>query len=385
MTEENGVEWIGSRDAAERLGVSEGAVYMLAFRKRLRKREGITRLFPDAAEVEKLRAARAAETAARDGRPKAVRRKQGAPEGTEWISLEQAARMAGCSVAALYGRACYQEWEKRREGRKNFVRIAAVEATLRDPGRMRRAENWERRRGRLRLLEAPPRERVDIAEAARMLGVSVGAAKAFVYRGRLASFQERPGHSKRWLRWSEVAALRVELAEKREARARAKEESAFEYKTGFSRVRTRETLRRGGTVEVGDLSVWEKYFGEWITTRQAAWMLHNSQRAVCGLGQSGRLTRRKMPTAPLGWERWHYRKAEVVALMNDAGYMARYRRYKRRHPTPPLPGSLSAACLKPGAASCASDAGEAGCGASWRERGTGHSWTEEFLDGPMPG
>ena len=385
MAEGDGVEWIGVADAAARLGVSCQAIYVLAFRRRLRKREGVTRFFVDAAEVAALGAERNRVAEARAGRPKTVRRKQGAPEGAEWISLEQAARIMGCSVANLYMRACYKTWEKRREGRKNFVKLSEVEATLRDPGRVRREGNWERKLTRLRFLECMPRERVDIAGAAGMLGVSVAAAKAFVYRGRLAAFQAKAGHSKRWLRWSEVEALRLELEETRAARARVKEEVVFAYKTPCSRVRTRETLRRGGTVEVGDLSVWEKYFGDWLTTRQAAWMLHNTQRAVCGLRQNGRLPGRKMEAAPLGRERWHYRKKDVLALMNDRGYMERCWRYKRRHPTLPLPGSLSAECLGLSGAFADSDAGEAGSGASWRDTGSARSWTEDFLDGPLPG
>ena len=328
MAEGDGADWIGVEAAAGRLVVSEQAIYMLAFRKRLRKREGVTRFFVDAAEVEGLRVERARAAAAREGRPKIVKRKQGAPEGTEWISLARAARMVGCSVAELYGRACYKAWEKRREGRKNFVRIAEVEATLRDPERLRREGNRERTLARQRFFEGPPRERVDIAEAARMLGVTGDAVKRFVYRGRLGSFQEQAGHSKHWLRWSEVVALRDELAAKREARSQAREEPLVG--PSCSRVKMRETLRRGGTVGVGDLSEWERYFGEWITTRQAAWLLGNTQRAVCGLRQSGRLPGRKMETLVQGRERWHYRKADVKALMNDAQYMERYRNYRRR-------------------------------------------------------
>ena len=319
--------WMTGKAAAEVLGVSLQAVYALVFRKRLRKLEGERRLFVLAEDVGRWKEEQERVAERRRIEPPKPRRKQGRPEEADWISVERAARMVGCTVAELRVRACYKRWEKRKVGRKNFVRIGEVEAVLRDPDRLRREVNRERTLGRQRFWEVRPHDAVGLEEAADILVSSVANVKRFVYRGRLGSFQAEAGVSKHWLRRSEVEMLREELAGKRAERARREEEFPQGRPMGCSRAKMRRVLPRGGTVEVGDLSEWERYMGDWITTRQAAWLLHVTQRAVCSLRQSGRLAGRMQETLLTGREQWHFRKADVLALMGEDGYLRRHRNY----------------------------------------------------------
>jgi hypothetical protein len=164
-----------------------------------------------------------------------------------------------------------------------------------------------------------PEDAIDLETAAWMLGLSQSVTKHLVYIGQLSSYQKFPGHSRHWFSAAEVEALRADRAARkaeREARPKRKRRS--------SRWTMRKRLSDGGRVEVGDLSEWEKYFGDWITTRQVAWMLHISQNGVLRLRHNGRLRGVKQPTLVRGRMQWHYRKAEVEALMND-------REYNRRH------------------------------------------------------
>ena len=243
------------------------------------------------------------------------------PDGKGWISMVEMARMLGMRVKQLYLRMEYKRLPKVKVGRNNWFRREDVEAMLRDPERVRRMENWERKQTVRKQANAEGRREglVDLMEAARRLSVSGGMVKRWIYSGRLTTFQEELGHSKHWLSEAEVEELRVSVEAKREMRGRRAEER----KTLVTLFRTRATLKRGGTVEVGDLSVWERYLGEWVTTRQVAWMLRVTQRAVCSLRQSGRLVGREQETIIFGRVRWHYRKADVLALRNDAAYCKR--------------------------------------------------------------
>ncbi len=246
------------------------------------------------------------------------------PDGEGWISMPELARILGTSVKLLRFRVDFKRLPKVKVWRYNWFRREDVEAMLRDPERVRRMENWERQQTVRKQADADGSRAglIDVPEAARRLSVSGCMVRRWIYTGRLTTFQTNPGHSKHWLSEAEVEELRVSVEVKREWRGK-RGRRVEKRKAMVTRLRTQGTLKEGGTVEVGDLSVWERYLGEWVTTRQVAWMLRVTQRAVCSLRQSGRLVGREQATLVFGRVRWHFRKADVLALMNDAAYCKR--------------------------------------------------------------
>jgi hypothetical protein len=76
-------------------------------------------------------------------------------------------------------------------------------------------------------------------------------------------------------------------------------------------------------IEVDELSWWERYFGEWLTTRQVAWMLHISMRSVGHLCENGRLDRERFRNEMSGRVQWHFRVEKVRALMGEREYCHR--------------------------------------------------------------
>jgi len=67
----------------------------------------------------------------------------------------------------------------------------------------------------------------------------------------------------------------------------------------------------------------------WLTMKQTARMLHISQNGVLELRRNGRLQGVKQSTLVQRRVQWHYRKAEVLALMNDPKYNHRRALYER--------------------------------------------------------
>ena len=94
----------------------------------------------------------------------------------------------------------------------------------------------------------------------------------------------------------------------------------------------RERLNQKKRIGVGDLSTREKYFADWITARQVAWLMNVTMARVYLWRKSGRLASRQLPE--YGYRnQWMFRKAEVKALMDDPRHNAgRYKWAKHCSP-----------------------------------------------------
>lgn len=249
-----------------------------------------------------------------------MRRVRERPEGEGWLTVKQTARMLHRAVSTMYNLMRRKQLTPQRFGYCYYFRIEEVEALARSSAWLRRESNRERRTIHRKQAHpnGMPEDAIDLETVAWMLGISQGVAKHLVYIGELTSYQKFPGHSRHWFSAAEVEAVRQARAARR-----AEQEARPKRKRRSSRWTMRKRLSDGGRVEVGDLSEWEKYFGDWITTRQVAWMLHISVSGAQELRQNGRLQGVKQPTLVTGRMQWHYRKAEVVALMNDREYCRR--------------------------------------------------------------
>lgn len=253
------------------------------------------------------------------------------PEETGWISTETVLRMLGVRHAGLRRYLRSKRLTPHRSGRRNYYRVEEVEALVRRPDRLRRQASKERRMGRQQWgrPDALPNDRITVPEAATRLGVSQGMVKKLVYKGQLVTYQAVRNGSQHWFSAADVEALRIRREEKRAERERARQEAAQVWRPVHERWRTRRVLPSGGRVEVGDIAWWERHFGEWLTTRQAAWMLHTTQRSITTHRQNGRLMAKRFRNDMSHRVQWHYPKEEVLALMNDRERNRRRANYER--------------------------------------------------------
>src|SRR2546430_1469850 len=67
------------------------------------------------------------------------------PEGEGWITTKQAARILGLCVKTVHNLVDAGKLERVVDGRQGYLCLAAVEAMARDPARLRRRANAERR------------------------------------------------------------------------------------------------------------------------------------------------------------------------------------------------------------------------------------------------
>ncbi len=298
--------WIAAAEAAKRLGVTKDRIYDDVHHKRLRKQPDAKRLKVCEADVEAL-LTRQAQNAA-------------AAETEDWVTTPQLARMFRMTVKRLRKQTFYHSLTRKLvNGNRCYFRIKEAEAVLRDPDRLRRETNRERLRPLEKALAARPADAIDIPQAARVLAVSTPTVLYLIKHGVLARYRAEGKRSKYWLSAEEVEARR----EKRQRQREEKEDrEAFPAeKLPPPRTKLRRLLPRGKRVGVGDLSEWEWHFGDWITTRQAAWMLNVTMNVVYALRRNGRLTARKETCWFNRREQWHFRKTDVTDLMNDLVHM----------------------------------------------------------------
>ena len=297
--------WITATEAAQRLGVSKDRIYDDVQHKRLRKQPGAKRLMICEADVEAMR----------------VKQTQNAvPAEEEWITSAQFASMFRFTVARLRKQTFYSKLTRRIiNGNRCYFRIEEAEAILRDPDRIRREANRERCRAMQKTLLEKPADAIDITQAALRLSVSTACVLWQVTSGKLAYYRAAGKRSRYWLSAAEVEARR----ERRQRDNEAKEyrEAFPEEKLPRPRTNLHPLLPRGKRVEVGDLSEWERHFGDWITARQTAWMLNVTMNVVYVMRRTGRLAARKEPCWFNGRDQWFFRKTEVKALMNDPAHM----------------------------------------------------------------
>ena len=253
------------------------------------------------------------------------------PEGEGWISTREAARILHLTMSSV-NRLCSQGLLTPTRGvrRRCFFRIEAVETLARQPERTRWQEDradvanrrhwlngtlgevessgpgWEARAGLIRA-----------KEAAAILGIHVNSLWPAARAGRLGVYQ----HPRRG-KGDPIWFLRSEI----EARLAAREAKARQIRPEPEPLRRpryllRERLNRHKRIEVGDLTTREKYFAEWITARQAAWLLNVTPGTAHAYRKRGRLAGRILPEYGYG-NQWMFRKAEVKALMNDPRHIA---------------------------------------------------------------
>ena len=251
-------------------------------------------------------------------------------DGEDWVTAKEAAQRLGVAIKTVYEMSRTRRLRLRRVGPLGYARLAEVEAIATDKARIRRLANKARHAAgkQVVVIAEVATDLIDAAEAGRRLGVCRMGVQRLANRGDLTVYAYSRGREKHFFAAAQVEAIGVAREEKRMAKARQLMLKPPKRPV-CSRVRFRKPLKTGGTIEVGDLSEWEKYFGDWITVRQTAWLLHNSRRSVYILRDNGRLEGRIQETLLHGRMQWHFRKKDVLALMGDDKYIERYRNYKR--------------------------------------------------------
>lgn len=244
-------------------------------------------------------------------------------EGRYWVTITQAARILGLSLSRTRLVLARRGQRLPGGGKRHYYPLEEIEKRARDPRRLRTAANFERRSARRKAADTTDRpcDLIDGLTATHRLGVCRTMLVKLVNSGQLLSYQQVIGRTKHWFSAADVEALRERRAQQKVKR----QERAMQLPTR----RPGGNLPRGGRVEVGDLSPRERYFGDLLTTRQVAWMLHITMRSVTDLRQNGRLQGVREFIGWRGKTQWHYWKKEVVALMNDPEYCARRGRYER--------------------------------------------------------
>lgn len=200
---------------------------------------------------------------------------------------------------------------------KYWYRTEDVEALARDPHRLRRSDNSERKN---RDRQTPPAEmppdRVLIGsrEAREILGVCEKWLHHLIHSGQLLSYQTRPNATPHRFHKADVEALRC----RREAQKKAPRPP--EMPSRRPHYITRERLNCTRRIGVGDLPAKDKYFPEWINARQVAWLLNTTLQQAYRLRDTGRIRALKDPALASRNGRWIFCKADVKALMNDPTY-----------------------------------------------------------------
>ena len=180
------------------------------------------------------------------------------------FSVERAARMLGVTSGAVNYLVSKGKLPRYGRRRKYWFRIEDVEAIVRDPNRVRRHANYERKtRERIMPPAETPSDRALIGsrEALLILGVCEKTLLSLVYTGQLFSYQMIPKKTPHRFDRAEVEALRDQRAAAKKAPRPPQRESRR------PRYMTRPRLNYARRIEVGDLPEREKYFPEWINAR----------------------------------------------------------------------------------------------------------------------
>ena len=297
--------WITANEEARRLGVSKDRIYDDVHHRRLQRNPASKPLMVSLSDVEAMQSRQTQNLApAEDG----------------WITTAQLASLFRLTVKVARKQSFYPGLTRRAtNGNLCYFRLEEAEAILRDPDRLRREANRERLHGLQKILRSKPADAVDISQTARRLQVTRTAVLYLITHGGLAAYRADKKPAKYWLSAAEVD-------QRRARREREKEEK--EYGEAFpveklprERTNLHHLLPRGKRVGVGDLSEWERHFGDWITTRQTAWMLNVTMNVVYVMRCTGRLNARKEHCWFNGREQWHFRKTDVIALMNDPAHI----------------------------------------------------------------
>ena len=254
------------------------------------------------------------------------------PEGEGWLTPRQAGRMLGVSVAMIRFLVWVKKLAQVRVGKYAWFHTREVERLARDPDRLRHQANVARNQAGRRLADIrdAPGRLLDTGATCRLLGIVAPTLSYFVGRGRLTIYRDGSGKSrKHWYLESEVEALRQARIEKEAGREAKRQEKANAPGPKVTQVSTREWKRKEqGRIDPGDLGEFERYLGEWLTARQAAMLLNLAETSVHNLRRNGRLTGYRREHIVLGRVQWHYRKADVSALMEERKYFAHRARYE---------------------------------------------------------
>ena len=235
-------------------------------------------------------------------------------ETAKQLTSKQAGRMIGRGIAAV--RRLVREGKLPRYGTHPHYwhRIEDVEAVAREPRRVLRREDWERKSA-TRLLppdEIPPdRVMIDSLAAQKILGVCAKTISVLVNNGQLLSYQKVARSTPHRFDLAEVEALRDRRAAAKKAPRPPREPSRRPHYI------TRERLQCGKRIVVGDLPPQDKYFPEWINARQVAWLLNTTMNQAYWHRDAGHIRAVKDPAVAPRNCQWLFCKADVDKLMND--------------------------------------------------------------------
>ena len=238
-------------------------------------------------------------------------------EATGQLNSKQAGRLLGITERTVRDLVYDGRLPRYGTRRKYWHRIEDVEAIAREPHRVLRNLNWERKTAKRQTppAETPPdRVMVDSRAAQKILGVCEKTLLAFVHSGQLLSYQKTPKVTPHRFLRADVEALRDQRESQKKAPRPPQEESLR------PRYITRQRLNCKRRIEVGDLPEQEKYFPDWINARQAAWLLHTTLQQVYKHRDRGQIRAVKDTALASRNCRWLFCKEDVLSLMNDLVY-----------------------------------------------------------------
>ena len=234
------------------------------------------------------------------------------------LSAKQAGRILGVHARTVRDLVYAGKLSRYGEPYHYWYRTEEVEALARDPNRLRRADNRERKNRNRQTppAETPPdRALIGSREALQILGVCEKTLHHFVHSGQLLSYQKIATATPHRFDRADVEALRDRRAAATKAPCPPQEPSRRPHYI------VRERLNCTRRIGVGDLPPQDKYFGEWINARQVAWLLNTTLQQAYRHRDSGRVRAIKDPTAAPRNCRWLFCKADVKKMMNDPNFI----------------------------------------------------------------
>ncbi len=219
----------------------------------------------------------------------------------------------GTLVPAVWGKA----------PKPHFFRVGEVEAyaSRREYGRKKTAQ-VQRDAGRIWASAEGISERrlLSTAQSAALLEVDRVTVTRMARRGELVTYR-KPGC---WTLFYDRGEVRQRCAERREAR-----ENWIPKTKPVKNPRGVRHYQRLTTIRQKDLHDWERSWGEWLTSRQVAFLLRISIPCVTELRKRGRLSGVVLENLRgFGRKLIYHRRVDVMELLSDSDYLRHHFRYR---------------------------------------------------------
>ncbi len=244
-----------------------------------------------------------------------------------WISNSTASKMIGLS--RMCSAKCNQKNIRARVvGPRNKMHL---ECCLEDVEDYLKREGMKRIVGRLaiddRRRDAPigemPVDPIDSKAAAIILDTSYVNFHRTANSGRLTLYRKHP---KKGFVFSEkeVRALKCKVEQYKENNVRRGDDAARERQEDWRKIEAHSRARKNKMrVGLGDLGQFERIPSYIVTTRQAAFLLNVTSASICCMRKYGALKAQLESPHWGGKQRYHFLKADVLAIWHDRKYSER--------------------------------------------------------------